>query len=528
MKKNRIIIFDTTLRDGEQCPGASMTLREKLEIARQLARLKVDVIEGGFPVISEGDFMAVNTIAKEIKGPTVAGLARCVPRDIEAAGKAVAPAGKKARIHVFLATSKLHREFKLGKAQSQIVKLAVDGVKRARKLVADVEFSPEDASRTEPDFLVEVCQAAVDAGATTVNIPDTVGWAVPGQFCELIGHLHDSVPEFQSGKAIISVHCHNDLGLAVANSLAAVEAGARQIECTVNGIGERAGNAALEEIVMAIKTRNDVYSGYTCGVATRQIVKASKLVARMSGLPVQRSKAIVGENAFAHSSGIHQDGIIKKRETYEIMDPQDVGWGQTELPLTKHSGRAAMAMRLRHLGFKLTDEEIANVFSRFKEVGDKKKFVYDDDLGALVDGQMTKVPETWVMEYINVTSGNHTVPTATVRLKKAASGRSKKETVLEDAGVGDGPVDAALKAIDRLTDTRGSLKDYSIRAVSQGKDALGEVSVKVDFGDGDLVTGKGASTDIIEASARAYLNAVNRHLNTGRRKKKPRKANGQP
>ena len=259
-----------------------------------------------------------------------------------------------------------------------------------------------------------------------------------------------------------------------------------------------------------------------------KVVKASKLVARMSGLPVQRSKAIVGENAFAHSSGIHQDGIIKKRETYEIMDPEEVGWGQTELPLTKHSGRAAMAMRLRHLGFKLTDEEINNVFSRFKEIGDKKKFVYDDDLSALVDGQMTKVPETWVMEYLNVTSGNHTVPTATVRLKKASTGRSKKETVLEDAGVGDGPVDAALKAIDRLTETRGRLKDYAIRAVSQGKDALGEVSVKVDFGDGDLVTGKGASTDVIEASAKAYLNAVNRHLNTGRRKKKPRKTNGQP
>jgi 2-isopropylmalate synthase len=528
MKKNRIYIFDTTLRDGEQCPGASMMLREKLEIARQLARLKVDVIEGGFPVISEGDFTAVNTIAREIKGPTIAGLARCVPRDIEAAGKAVAPAGKKGRIHVFLATSKLHREFKLGKAQSQIIKLAVDGVKRARKLVADVEFSPEDASRTEPDFLAEVCQAVVDAGATTVNIPDTVGWAVPGQFGELIAHLYDAVPEFQSGKAIISVHCHNDLGMAVANSLAAVEAGARQIECTVNGIGERAGNAALEEVVMALKTRNDVYTGYTCGVATKQIVKASKLVARMSGLPVQRSKAIVGENAFAHSSGIHQDGIIKKRETYEIMDPQEVGWGQTELPLTKHSGRAAMAMRLRHLGFKLSDEEIANVFSRFKEVGDKKKFVYDDDLGALVDGQMTKVPETWSMEYLNVTSGNHTVPTATVRLRKATTGRSKKETVLEDAGVGDGPVDAALKAIDRLTETRGRLKDYALRAVSHGKDALGEVSVKVDFGDGDLVTGKGASTDIIEASAKAYLNAVNRHLNTGRCKKKPRKTNGQP
>ena len=339
MKKNRIIIFDTTLRDGEQCPGASMTLREKLEVARQLARLKVDVIEGGFPVISEGDFTAVSTIAKEIKGPTIAGLARCVPKDIEAAGKAVAPAGSKGRIHVFLATSKLHREFKLGKAQNQIIKLAVEGVKRACDLAADVEFSPEDGSRTEPDFLAEVCQAVVDAGATTVNIPDTVGWAVPGQFGELIGHLHASVPEFKTGKAVISVHCHNDLGMAVANSLAAVENGARQIECTVNGIGERAGNAALEELVMALKTREDYYKNLKCGIKTKEIVKSSRLVSRMSSFVVQRNKSIVGENAFAHSSGIHQDGIIKKRETYEIMDPQDVGWGQTELPLTKHSGR---------------------------------------------------------------------------------------------------------------------------------------------------------------------------------------------
>ena len=326
MKKNRIIIFDTTLRDGEQCPGASMTLREKLEVARQLARLKVDVIEGGFPVISEGDFTAVNTIAREIKGPIIAGLARCVPRDIEAAGKAVAPAGKKGRIHVFLATSKLHREFKLGKAQSQIIKLAVDGVKRARKLVADVEFSPEDASRTEPDFLVEVCQAAVDAGAATVNIPDTVGWAVPGQFGELIAHLHSSVSEFQSGKAIISVHCHNDLGMAVANSLAAVQAGARQIECTVNGIGERAGNAALEEIVMALKTRNDVYSGYTCGVAAKQIVKASKLVARMSGLPVAAQQGDRRRERLRplqrHSPGRHHQ---------ETRDVRDHGSGGSRL-----------------------------------------------------------------------------------------------------------------------------------------------------------------------------------------------------
>jgi 2-isopropylmalate synthase len=349
MKSNRIIIFDTTLRDGEQCPGASMNLREKLEVARQLARLKVDVIEAGFPVISEGDFEAVNTIAREIKGPIICGLARCVPKDIDAAGEAVKPAGKKGRIHVFLATSKIHRDFKLGKAEDEIIRLAIDGVKRAKSWVDDVEFSPEDASRTEPEFLVEVCKAVVKAGATTVNIPDTVGWAVPEQYGALIKRLYDSVPEFQSGKAVISVHCHNDLGLAVANSLAAVANGARQVECTVNGIGERAGNAALEEIVMAIKTRGDYYSGYSCALNAKEIVKASRLVSRMSGLVVQRSKAIVGENAFAHSSGIHQDGILKKRETYEIMDPQDVGWGTTELPLTKHSGRAAVAARLKHL-----------------------------------------------------------------------------------------------------------------------------------------------------------------------------------
>ena len=326
MKKNRIMIFDTTLRDGEQCPGASMNLREKLAIAHQLARLKVDVIEAGFPVISEGDFEAVQTIAREIKGPMIAGLARCVAKDIDAAGAAVKPAGKRGRIHVFLATSKIHREFKLGKAQDEIVRLAVEGVRRAKGFVESVEFSPEDGSRTEPDFLVEVCKAVIAAGATIVNVPDTVGWAVPEEYGALIQHLHDSVEAFSNGRAIISVHCHNDLGLAVANSLAAVRAGARQVECTLNGIGERAGNAALEEIVMALKTRADFYGGVECGVVTQEILKSSRLVSRMSGLMVQRSKAIVGENAFAHSSGIHQDGILKKRETYEIMDPQDVGW----------------------------------------------------------------------------------------------------------------------------------------------------------------------------------------------------------
>jgi len=519
MKKREIIIFDTTLRDGEQCPGASMNLREKLEIARQLARLQVDVIEAGFPVISDGDFSAVNTIAREVKGPVIAGLARCVPKDIDAAGEALKPAGRRSRIHVFLATSKIHREFKLGKAQDEIIRLAVDGVKRARSYVDNVEFSPEDASRTEPEFLAQVCKAVIAAGATTINIPDTVGWAVPDEFGQLIRNLYESVPEFQSGKAVISVHCHNDLGLAVANSLAAVRNGARQVECTVNGIGERAGNAALEEIVMTLKTRRDFYGKFGCHINTREIVKSSRLVSRMSSLVVQRSKAIVGENAFAHSSGIHQDGILKKRETYEIMDPQDVGWGKTELPLTKHSGRAAVAARLKHLGFEMTDAEVQAIFARFKEVGDKKKFVYDDDLSALVEGHITDVPETWSLEYLSVTSGNKTVPTATVRLQKAAARKSQAQT-LQDAGTGDGPVDAALKAIDRLTETRGRLMDYSLRAVSQGKDALGEVTVKVDFGDGELVTGKGASTDVIEASARAYLNAVNRFVSGGSRQRK--------
>ncbi len=514
MKTNRIVVFDTTLRDGEQCPGASMNLREKLEIARQLARLKVDVIEAGFPVISQGDFASVQAISREIRGPTIAGLARCVPKDIDAAAAAVRPAGKRARIHVFLATSKIHREHKLNKAQSEILRLAVEGVQRAKSYVDDVEFSPEDGSRTEPEFLVQVCRAVVAAGATTVNIPDTVGWAVPEDYGSLIRQLHDSVPEFQKGRAVISVHCHNDLGMAVANSLAAVRAGARQVECTINGIGERAGNASLEEIVMALKTRSDYFAGYHTGVNTREIVKTSRLVSRMSGLLVQRNKAIVGENAFAHSAGIHQDGILKKRETYEIMDPVDVGWGQTELPLTKHSGRAAVAARLRHLGFKMSDEEVNNIFARFKEVGDKKKFVYDDDLTTLVEGQITVVTETWALEYLHVASGNQTVPTATVRLRKAG----RKPAVLQDAGTGDGPVDAALRAIDRLTETRGRLMDFALRAVSAGKDALGEVTLKADFGNGELVTGKGASTDVIEASARAYLNAVNRFLSEGRRK----------
>ncbi|HYV33203.1 MAG TPA: 2-isopropylmalate synthase, partial [Candidatus Binatia bacterium] len=417
---------------------------------------------------------------------------------------------RRGRIHVFLGTSKLHREFKLGKAQDEILRLAVESVKRAKAFVKDVEFSPEDASRTELDFLVKVVEAAIGAGATTINMPDTTGYATPEEY----GRMFRYVIERARGakNVVFSAHCHDDLGLAVANALAAVQAGARQVEGTINGIGERAGNTALEEFVMALRTRGDVFRGLHTGLKAREIVKTSRLVSRMCSFPVPRNKAIVGANAFAHGSGIHQDGILKKRETYEIMNPREVGWGVTELPLTKHSGRAAVAARLRHLGFKMTDADLAVIFTRFKELGDRKKFVYDDDLAALVEGHITEVRPTWSLEYLSVSSGNQTVPTATVRLRKAGG----KAEALQDASIGDGPVDAALKAMDRITRTRGKLLDYQLRAVSEGKDALGEVTVKVDFAQGGVVTGKGASTDVIEASARAYLNAVNRFLGNRR------------
>lgn len=507
---DNIILFDTTLRDGEQCPGASMNFREKMEVARQLARLNVDVIEAGFPVISDGDFHAVQQIATEVRGPIIAGLARCVDADIDAAGAAVAPAGDRGRIHIFLATSKIHREFKLKKAQEQILHLAAEGIQRARRFVRDIEFSPEDASRTEPEFLAQVVKTAIEAGATTINIPDTVGYAVPEQFGELIEYLFANVSNIHD--AIISVHCHNDLGLAVANSLAAVRAGARQVEGTINGIGERAGNASLEEVIMALRTRPEFFGQVTTRAETREIVKTSRLVSRMSGMLVPRSKAIVGENAFAHGAGIHQDGILKKRETYEIMDPADVGWGETELPLTKHSGRHAVVKRLEHLGHTLEDSEVEQVFRRFKEIGDRKKFVYDDDLAALVEDSILGAPDTFELDYFHVTSGTTTVPTATVRLRRGGSTTDGEPETLQDSSPGNGAVDAAMKTIDRLLGRQGNLVEYYVQGVTGGKDALGEVTLKVDFGDGKLITGKGASTDVIEASARAYLHAVTRSL----------------
>ncbi|MFZ5805674.1 MAG: 2-isopropylmalate synthase [Verrucomicrobiota bacterium] len=501
---NTILFFDTTLRDGEQCPGASMNPRQKLEVARQLQRLNMDVIEAGFPVISEGDFYAVHQIASQIKGPKIAGLARCVPKDIDAAAAAIKPAGKRGRIHVFLATSKIHREFKFGKAQDEILRLAVEGVKRAKKYVHDVEFSPEDASRTEPEFLARVLEAVIRAGATTVNIPDTVGYALPDEFGRLIGYLKNNVRNIDD--AVISVHCHNDLGLAVANSLAAIQNGARQVEGTINGIGERAGNASIEEVVMGIQTRKDFYQNFRTNLELKEIVKTSRLVSRVSGMMVQRNKAIVGANAFAHSAGIHQDGIIKKRETYEIMDPKKIGWGETELPLTKHSGRNALTRRLQQLGFKLSEREVDKIFEKFKDVGDKKKFVYDDDLSAIVNDQIAEVKEIFSMEYFNVSSGTGMIPTATMRLRKG-------KDILADAGTGDGAVDAAMKTIDRITGQHGHLMEYNVRAVTQGKDAIGEVTLKVQFvKDGELIAGKASTTDVIESSARAYLNAVNRWL----------------
>ena len=520
-EKNRVVIFDTTLRDGEQCPGASMGLREKMEVARQLARLKVDIIEAGFPIASPGDFEAVQAIASTIKGPRIAGLARCINKDIERCAEAVAPAGARGRIHVFLATSAIHRKFKLKKAKHEIVKQAVAGVKFARKFCRDVEFSPEDASRTEPEFLAEVCQAVIDAGATTVNIPDTVGYAVPIEFGQLIAYLYENVPNIDDAR--IHVHCHNDLGLAVANSLAAVRNGARGVECTINGLGERAGNCSLEEFVMSLKVRGDAYSNLWTGVDSRELYRASRLVSQMTGMVVQRNKAIVGANAFAHEAGIHQDGILKERSTYEIMRPEDVGISGSELVLGKHSGRHALFTHLARMGFDVADEQKESIYDSFKDLCDKKKYIYDDDLVSIMRERIAQVQEVYTLDYMHVATGTSTVPTATVRLKKG-------DKVMQDSACGDGPVDATLKTIDRITGTQGALEDYSIQAVTRGEDAVGEVSVAVRFGR-DLVAAKGASTDIVEASAKAYLNALNTYLfakSSAAKKGKKRAAGRQP
>ena len=512
---DNVIIFDTTLRDGEQSPGCSMTTPEKLKIAEALVELGVDVIEAGFPITSPGDFEAVRAVAQKFGDRArICALARCRRNDIERAAEALRGVAK-SRIHVFLATSPIHREYKLKMAEREIVKAAVEHVQLAKTFCEDIEFSPEDAARTELDFLSEVVEKAIEAGATTVNIPDTVGYATPTHYFKVISYLKQHVSNID--QAVISTHCHNDLGLAVANSLAAIEAGARQVECTINGLGERAGNAALEEIVMALKTRHDYY-GVGTRIHTPRLCSTSRLVSSITGMLVQRNKAIVGQNAFAHEAGIHQDGILKERSTYEIMRAEDVGFVGVNLVLGKHSGRAAIRSRVVELGYQLDDAQIENVYKDFIALADKKKDVYDADIVALIDHRMNVTQDRWKLVRFHIGAGTGTIPTATVELSDAMAseqrfgaepGSAPVPVCYRDAAIGDGPVDAVCKAMERIIGVTAELKDYQVRAVSGGEDAQGEASVEILYL-GRRYHGKAVSTDVIEASALAYLKALNK------------------
>jgi len=507
---DKVYIFDTTLRDGEQSPGASMTIAEKVEFALQLEKLKVDVIEAGFPISSQGDFDSVREVAEKVKGPIIAGLARAREADIVRCAEALKPAAKK-RIHTFVATSDIHVEKKLRKSKEEVIDIAVNAVRTARKYTDDVEFSPEDASRTGKDYLCDVIEAVIDAGATSINIPDTVGYSNPWEFGNLIAYIRKNVSNIES--ILLSVHCHNDLGLAVANSLAAIRAGARQVECTINGLGERSGNAALEEIVMNLFVRPDVYNNVYTDIETTELFKSSRLLARLTGFDVPRNKAIVGDNSFAHESGIHQDGMLKERTTYEIMSPGDVGWIGTDMVLGKHSGRHAFKNRLKALGYThLNEKEVEDAFRRFKVLADKKKEVFDDDIMVVIEDEVLTPEPIYALEYLHTISGSGTnlIPTATIKLRK-------KDETIEEASSGDGPVDAIYKAIEKIVGISGELKDYKISSVSRGKDALGEASIMVKIEE-KVVHGRGTSTDIVEASAKAYLNAINKYLNTTYRK----------
>ncbi len=499
-QKENIIIFDTTLRDGEQSPGASMNIEEKLRIAHQLERLNVDVIEAGFPIASDGDYEAVKKIAKTIKGPQIAGLSRSSNMDIDRAWDALKYAGERGRIHTFIATSDIHMKFKLKMSEQQVLDAAVAAVTLAAGYTPNVEFSAEDAVRTQLPFLAKVIKAVIEAGATTVNIPDTVGYTIPSEYFDMISYLKKNVSNIE--KAIISVHCHNDLGLAVANSLAAVQAGARQLECTINGIGERAGNCSLEEAVMTLRTRHDILP-YTTNVVTEQIIPSSKLLSTITGIHVQPNKAIVGINAFAHEAGIHQHGMMMDKSTYEIMTPESVGLNQNKLVLGKHSGRHAFIDRLKKLGYDLSKEEIQKAFVRFKTLADLKKEIFDEDLDAIVADEVLRVPETYKLEQMNVSSGSFAAPTATVAME--INGKVKRTAVM-----GDGPVDATFKAIKKLTKSKAKLLNFSVGAITGGTDAQGECSVRLQSAEGREVLGQGAHPDIIVASAKAYVNALNK------------------
>jgi 2-isopropylmalate synthase len=493
-----IRIFDTTLRDGEQSPGASMNVEEKIMIAKQLARLNVDIIEAGFAYSSPGDFESVKRIASEVEGPTICSLARARPEDIDRAWEALQGAPK-IRIHTFLSTSDIHLKHQFRMTREEALKRAVDMVQRARGFVADVEFSPMDASRSDSNYLCEVIQAVIEAGAGTVNIPDTVGYATPQEFGRLIRTIRERVNNID--QAVISVHCHNDLGLAVANALSAVAEGAGQVECTINGIGERAGNASLEEIVMGLRTRKDSYGADTA-IVTEEISKTSRLVSKITGMVVQPNKAIVGANAFAHTSGIHQDGLLKEKSTYEIMRPESIGLIQSKMVMGKLSGRHAFRQRLEELGYQLSDAELNHAFERFKRLADQKKEIYEEDLEVIVSEEIAKVEQQFVLTSLMVESGTGRIPTAVVELEIA--GRPVKQS-----GTGDGPVDAAYRTIAAMTHTKSRLLSYSVKAITGGTDAQGEVAVRLEE-NGKTVTGHGADTDIIVASAEAYLNGLNK------------------
>ena len=497
---DRVYIFDTTLRDGEQSPGASMDVDQKYEIALQLERMGVDVIEAGFPVSSPQQFEGVKRISEAVRGSTIAALCRSTTADIDAAADSIEHAAHP-RIHTFISTSPVHMEYKLKKKPEEVVEMAKKAVTYARSRCAEVEFSPEDATRTDKDFLCQVVETAIDAGATIINIPDTVGYTVPAEYAALIEMLRNRVPNID--KAILSVHCHDDLGLAVANTVSALNAGARQAEVTVNGIGERAGNASLEEVVMAMNVRKDVF-GLETGINTRQIYNASRMVSTIIGFPIARNKAVVGENAFSHEAGIHQHGVLSNRQTYEIMTPESVGRDESKIVLGRHSGIHGFTRRLEELGITLEKEEIKHAYDAFLNIADRKKEVFDEDLFAIVSDELGSRASAYELEYFNIQSGNTAIPTATVRIRQG-------EEMLEEAATGDGPVSAIFRAIERATGVGTTLVEYNVHAVTPGKQALGEVSVIVMVGE-TRVTGRGASTDILEASAKAYVNALSRSV----------------
>ena len=496
----KVLIFDTTLRDGEQSPGCSMNLQEKLKMARQLERLNVDVIEAGFPIASDGDFEAVQATAAEIRQPIITALARTNRQDIERAWEAIKDAAHP-RIHTFIATSDIHLEFKLRKSRSEVLEQSIEAVKIARDLCSDVEFSAEDATRSDINYLAEVFEAAIESGATTINIPDTVGYAIPQEYGPFVKKLISKISN--RDKARFSCHCHDDLGLAVANSLAGVESGCRQVECTINGIGERAGNASLEEIVMALRTRKDLFPYHT-DIVTQEIYRSSRLVSNLTGTFVQANKAVVGKNAFAHEAGIHQDGMLKHALTYEIMTPKSVGIISSTLVMGKHSGRHALSKKYEELGYQLSKQELERAYFFFTKLADQKKEIYDEDLITIIQDGIKTIPDTYKINHVHATGGNQELSSAVVRLVQ------NDETFVASAH-GDGPVDATYKAIDQITGLKGRLLDYSINSVTRGKDALGEVFVHVCFNDRNY-TAKAASVDIIDASARAYVNAVNKAL----------------